>query len=154
MNMRRNYRMSWSAVSCCINSSDIKTRECVVSFISITSVFSPQPTEQFCVYNIQYLWRVLYVYYIGPVLIKPRHNTCYRHTPKSRCYSIENGKKAEHKENERILDLLHLRTCQNLPFSDWKWSDFRKSKSDFREITTLLILPMVNTPCEMHLTRV
>ncbi len=29
----------WSAVSCCINSSDIKSRECVVSVISITSVF-------------------------------------------------------------------------------------------------------------------
>ncbi len=30
---------NWSAVSCCINSSDIKSRECVVSVISITSVF-------------------------------------------------------------------------------------------------------------------
>ncbi len=29
----------WSAVSCCINSSDIKSRECVVSVISITSAF-------------------------------------------------------------------------------------------------------------------
>ncbi len=29
----------WSAVSCCINSSDIKNRECVVSVISITSAF-------------------------------------------------------------------------------------------------------------------
>ncbi len=29
----------WSAVSCCINSSGIKSRECVVSVISITSVF-------------------------------------------------------------------------------------------------------------------
>ncbi len=29
----------WSAVSCCINSSDIKSRECVVSVIVITSVF-------------------------------------------------------------------------------------------------------------------
>ncbi len=29
----------WSAVSCCINSSDIKSRECVVSVISRASVF-------------------------------------------------------------------------------------------------------------------
>ncbi len=29
----------WSAVSCCINSSGIKSRECVVSVISIASVF-------------------------------------------------------------------------------------------------------------------
>ncbi len=29
----------WSAVSCCMNSSGIKSRECVVSVISITSVF-------------------------------------------------------------------------------------------------------------------
>ncbi len=29
----------WSAVSCCINSSDIKSREYVVTVISITSVF-------------------------------------------------------------------------------------------------------------------
>ncbi len=29
----------WSAVSCCINSSGIKSRECVVSVISITSAF-------------------------------------------------------------------------------------------------------------------
>ncbi len=29
----------WSAVSCCIHSSHIKSRECVVSVISITSVF-------------------------------------------------------------------------------------------------------------------
>ncbi len=30
----------WSAVSCCINSSDIKSRECVESVISIASAFS------------------------------------------------------------------------------------------------------------------
>ncbi len=29
----------WSAVSCCIHSSDIKSRECVVSVISFTSAF-------------------------------------------------------------------------------------------------------------------
>ncbi len=29
----------WSAVSCCINSSDIKSRECVILVIAITSVF-------------------------------------------------------------------------------------------------------------------
>ncbi len=51
----------WSAMSCCINSSGIKSRECVVSVISITSVFwwhTQTQTRELTLREKQAIWKL------------------------------------------------------------------------------------------------